>query len=179
MEEVEVKYRCGDLGAVKERLRELGAEPLGRVEMRDTYYQHPCWDFAERDEALRLREYQGACIVTYKGPRRGGWAKAREEIEFRASSCRDAHSLLLRLGFRPVATIVKRREFYALWGTEVAVDQVEGLGGFVEVEDKGGGIEAVKRVVEALGLTEGPIPESYLELYLRRLGGRRALSRRQ
>ncbi len=171
MEEVEVKYRCRGLDRVRERLRALKAEPLGVVEMRDTYYQHPCRDFAATDEALRLREASDKCIVTYKGPKRGGWAKAREEVEFEASSCGAAAALLERLGFRPVATLHKRREFYGLWGTEVSLDEVEGLGSFVEVEDKGGGLEAVRRVVEALGLREGPIPESYLELYLARLRG--------
>lgn len=170
-EEVEVKYRCGGHEALRRRLRELGAEPLGRVTMVDVYYQHPCRDFAESDEALRVREVEGECRVTYKGPKRGGWAKAREEIEFSAADCGAARALFERLGFRPVATLVKRRELYSLWGTEVSLDDVEDLGLFVEVEDKGGGLGAVRRVVEALGLTEGPIPESYLELYLaRRLG---------
>lgn len=55
MYEVEVKVPA-DLDAVRGRLRELGAEPLGTVRQVDTYYDAPHRDFAATDEALRVRE---------------------------------------------------------------------------------------------------------------------------
>ncbi|GAB3679465.1 class IV adenylate cyclase [Salinarchaeum chitinilyticum] len=53
MYEVEVKVEA-DHDAIRERLP-AEAEPLGTVEQVDTYYDAPHRDFAETDEALRLR----------------------------------------------------------------------------------------------------------------------------
>ncbi|WP_380676690.1 class IV adenylate cyclase [Salinigranum sp. GCM10025319] len=54
MYEVEVKLPA-DHTAVRRRLAELDAEPLGTVIQRDTYYDAPHREFAETDEALRIR----------------------------------------------------------------------------------------------------------------------------
>jgi adenylate cyclase class 2 len=54
MYEVEVKLPA-DHAAVRRRLAELDAEPLGAVIQRDTYYDAPHREFAETDEALRIR----------------------------------------------------------------------------------------------------------------------------
>jgi adenylate cyclase class 2 len=54
MYEVEVKVPA-DHDGVRKRLSELNAVALGRVRQVDTYYDAPHRDFAETDEALRLR----------------------------------------------------------------------------------------------------------------------------
>lgn len=54
MYEVEVKVRA-DHDAVRDRLEARGAEHLGTVEQVDTYYDAPHREFAETDEAVRLR----------------------------------------------------------------------------------------------------------------------------
>ncbi|WP_435358559.1 class IV adenylate cyclase [Haloarchaeobius sp. DFWS5] len=54
MYEVEVKVRAAH-DEVRERLRKRGAEPLNAVVQVDTYYDAPHRDFAETDEALRIR----------------------------------------------------------------------------------------------------------------------------
>lgn len=170
--EVEVKFRCNNHSAVRDRLKSMGARLVATVEQEDLYFQHPCRDFAATDEALRLRSYGGNFVLTYKGPKEGGWAKARREIEVRVDNYERAYELITSLGFTPVARIHKKREFYEIMGVEVSLDTIEGLGRFVEIEDKGGGIKAIKRLVEELGLKEGPIHKSYLELYLEKVSRR-------
>ncbi|WP_144799139.1 class IV adenylate cyclase [Halorubrum depositum] len=54
MFEVEVKVPA-DVDAVRERLREVGAERVDARRQRDVYYDAPHRDFAETDEALRVR----------------------------------------------------------------------------------------------------------------------------
>ncbi|MMZ68041.1 CYTH domain protein [compost metagenome] len=73
--------------------------------------------------------------------------------------------ILERLGFRPVARVVKER-FYAEYdGHVVTLDEVEGLGCFVEVEGKDPG-----RVAGELGVKGRLVEETYLELLLKKAG---------
>lgn len=167
--EVEVKFSISEPSRIREKLLELGATYVDTVDQVDIYYQHPCKNFAETDEALRLRENNsksGKSIeLTYKGPKRGGWAKDRVEIVSRVVDSMEMQEILEMLGFKTVARLQKHREFYMIKGVEVSIDKVEGLGDFVEIEDKGGGLEAVREIASLLGLGE-PVPKTYLELYL-------------
>jgi adenylate cyclase class 2 len=56
MYEVEQKYRVDDLAAVQERLCALGAAWDDEVQQVDRYFAHPCRNFSETDEALRIRQ---------------------------------------------------------------------------------------------------------------------------
>jgi len=170
MLEVEVKYRA-HLDEVRERVLALGFSPRGVSEEVDTYFQHPCRDFAATDEALRVRASGGSVVLTYKGPRVGAGAKTRVEIS--ASAEPSIVELLERLGFVKVAVVKKRREYYEGLGVLVSLDEVEGLGEFVEIEkvvareeDIGGAVEELRRIASLLGLVE-EVRETYLELVLK------------
>lgn len=166
--EVELKFRCEDLDRARSKLRELGASLVKVVSQVDIYFQHPCRDFSKRDEALRLRvEEGGATELTYKGPREAGVVKAREELSTVVGDPAAAAKILEKLGFLEVARVKKAREVYAVSGVEVALDTVEGLGTFVELEDKGGGLGELRRVAAELGVSGEPLKETYLEMLLR------------
>ncbi len=170
MLEVEVKARVRDAGAFERVLLERGAEFLGERVQEDIYLQHPCRDFSETDEALRLRLCAGRAELTYKGPRVGDVrTKTREEVSVGITADESALELLRKLGFREVARIRKRRRSYRLGGYRVELDEVEGLGSFVEVEaaPESSGEELVSFVCRELGLEESMLEtRSYLELYL-------------
>lgn len=170
MLEVEVKYRAR-LSDVREALRGLGFSLLSSSEEVDIYFQHPCRDFSASDEALRVRLSGGAASVTYKGPRTGTEAKTRLEIT--ASSGVEVVEVFKRLGFVPVATVRKRREYYQRGDILVSLDEVEGLGEFVEIEkvvadaaEVEGAVREVRELASALGLKE-EVRETYLELFLK------------
>jgi adenylate cyclase class 2 len=175
MYEVEVKARARH-GPVRERLRELGADRLGAVVQVDTYYDAPHRDFAATDEALRVRREtptngEGRAYLTYKGPLVDDEAKTREEAETPVAA--DAAAAILEgLGFDAAATVRKDRERYALAGYTVALDDVEGLGEFVEVEtETDSGLDAARTgafdVLDRLGLDpDAGIRTSYLGLVL-------------
>lgn len=176
MIEVEVKGYADD--SVFERVREQ-FKLIRKEYHEDTYYQHPCRNFAETDEALRIRirRFNGhfEAFLTYKGPKLEESSKTREEIEVSIEDP-DAHARILEaLGFREVFTVEKVREkYYVEKGITLALDEVEGLGKFVEVEtltDEEGKIpelvERLQEILRELGV-ERFERKSYLELILER-----------
>jgi adenylate cyclase class 2 len=141
MYEVELKVRA-DHGTVRDRLDELGAERDRRLFQEDTYYNAPDRDFAETDEALRIRrvrpdgvgDEEATARVTYKGPLLEAESKSREEFETGVDDGGTMDRILQGLGYDPTATVSKDREEYSLEDYTVTLDRVEGLGEFVEVE---------------------------------------------
>ena len=194
MYEVEVKVRA-DHDRLRGRLDALDATRSGRVRQTDTYYDAPHRDFAETDEALRVRreeetdsleEREGVTRLTYKGPLVEEESKTRQEAETGVGDAEATRAVLDGLGFEPAATVRKDRERYRLEGYTVTLDAVEGLGEFVEVETEvaeEADVETARQGAEALldrlGLDPGEgIRTSYLGLLLESEGeeGREAPS---
>ena len=175
MYEVELKVRA-DHGPVRERLDELGATHRGRVRQADTYYDAPHRDFAETDEAFRLRretrDGEETAKLTYKGPLVEAESKTREEHEVEVSDGSAAAAIAEGLGFTPAATVEKDREFFEFDGYTVTLDEVDGLGAFVEVETEVDGDveparEGAKDLLRRLELDpDDQIRTSYLGLLL-------------
>ncbi|WP_435076647.1 class IV adenylate cyclase [Halococcus sp. AFM35] len=133
MYEVECKVASAH-EPVRERLVALDADAIGTVEQVDTYYDAPHRSFPETDEALRIRQEDGATRLTYKGPLVDADSKTRAEHETGVESDEAMANVLDALGFAPAATVEKTREKFRCRGYTVALDAVSGLGEFVEVE---------------------------------------------
>ena len=137
MYEVELKVRAAH-DAVRERLAALDAERVGAVRQVDTYYDAPHRDFAETDEALRIRREEAdggsEARVTYKGPLVEAASKTRREVETGVDDGDRMGDILDALGFSPAAVVEKERERYDLDGYTVTLDTVGDLGEFVEIE---------------------------------------------
>jgi adenylate cyclase, class 2 len=175
--EVEQKFRLPDPAALTAKLTALGAKGAGHCEQADLYFNHPARDFAQTDEALRIRQVDGRTLITYKGPKIDRQTKTRREIELplgdSATTADDFGELLTALGFVPVAQVRKRRSNYHLsWqghDVEVSRDEVEGLGDFIELEIQAGddALDAARQaLVELAACLElgGSERRSYLEL---------------
>ncbi|HLF16943.1 MAG TPA: class IV adenylate cyclase [Candidatus Thermoplasmatota archaeon] len=163
MLEVEAKVRLVEPEGLRRRLRELGARSGAACEQVDVFFSHPARDLASTDEALRLRASAGRLELTYKGPRQPGAVKSREELTVVVDS--DPTALLQALGFVPLFRLRKRREAWRLGEAEVALDRLEGLGAFAEVEAPT--TRHVEAALAALGLASLPREaKSYLELAL-------------
>jgi adenylate cyclase class 2 len=178
MYEVELKLRA-DHGPVRERLDALDARHVDTVVQVDTYYDAPHREFAETDEALRIRQESPAdgdqrAYLTYKGPLVDAESKTREEAETAVSDRSAAAGVLAGLGFEPAAEVRKEREQYALGEQTVTLDAVEDLGEFVEVETEVGSADAIgpareaaTDLLEGIGLDPAAgIRTSYLGLLL-------------
>lgn len=174
MYEVELKLPA-DNDVVRRRLDDVGATHLASVVQRDTYYDAPHREFAETDEALRIREQRdddsAESRLTYKGPLVDEASKTRREHETGVDDGETATNILESLGFEAVATVEKHREFYRYDGYTVTVDDVTDVGEFVEVETESENVDEARAgavdVLAELGFdADDQIRTSYLELLL-------------
>ena len=140
--EIELKYQIDDLSKVRRTLEGLGArfeEPVSQI---DSYVRHPVRNFAETDEALRLRRVGEQNCITYKGPKIDKETKTRREIELSLEAGERSfdswRELLKILGFSSVRDVAKERQSGIVrWeGDDVhlALDEVGGLGSYLEIE---------------------------------------------
>lgn len=177
--EVELKFRVDDLDEVRKAARAFGGKLGSTIRQVDTYYAHPTRNFAETDEALRVRVVGETACVTYKGPLLDAETKSRQETEIRfaggAADGRRFGGLLARLGFHEVKAVHKEREEWHLdWqgkSVELLIDRVDGLGTFVELEmlSDAAAFEEAKAALLALASTLGlrdSERRSYLALLL-------------
>lgn len=205
MVEAEIKFRLNDDQRLEKALRErFGAEFGPPQTENDLYFQHNVRNFQQTDEALRLWQIGRQLWVTYKGPKLDQTTKSREEIELplgnfveKTKKNREISSdsealaeknveeqlerwttLFVRLGFRPVAPVVKTRRkacfSFENRPVELTWDHLDDLGDFVEIEmmiENSAELESARKTLlalaEILGLSGG-IRESYLELLLRK-----------
>ena len=158
--EIEGKMRLTDPEAVEHALRELGAEPHGRVFETNTFFDTQQGNLKSGDQGLRIRveqPEQGEPVVsiTHKGPRAHGQLKNRQETEVRVDDAQQAAALLGAMGYRPVLTFEKRRTRWKLDDCWIELDTLPHLGQFIEIE--GPSDEVVMQVREKLGLAEAPL----------------------
>ena len=177
MLEAEVKLEIDATleASLRARLAEKEATQGSPIQQLDIYFAHPNRDFAQTDEALRIRCDDHGLFITYKGKKLDPPRKTREEIEFGLATETDtAVQLLERIGFSQVARVEKTRTEFSLAGPPraiVSIDQVGELGTFCEVEVSAATVEegrdSLDLCLRELGLAErAPIPTSYLELLL-------------
>jgi adenylate cyclase class 2 len=169
MLEIEVKAHADDLKKVEAELRKMGAQFIEDIRQIDTYYNHPCRNFAETDEALRIRCSGAKYYLAYKGKKVDPESKTRKEIEVEIEDAHTTAELLVSLGFSPVADIKKVRKVYKLDTFTVCLDDVVNVGTFVEVETCGEHVEELRNsalsILNALNLKNYE-RKSYLELFL-------------
>lgn len=177
--EVELKFRVADREGLLSRLTDLGLEWRETIEQSDLYWAHPARDFAQTDEALRLRTVGEQCWITYKGPKLDALTKTRRELELPlgtgVATLGAWRELLSALGFCPVAEVRKSRRLGLVhWDgreVEVALDTLPTLESFVEFElsadeaEVDGARQALLGLAAALELSES-VRTSYLELLL-------------
>ena len=175
--EVEMKFPVHDRATLETRLAGLGAAIVAPQSEVDVYFAHPARDFAKTDEALRIRRKGSSNFVTYKGPKIDALTKTRREIDLPLppgeQTAQAWTGLLEALGFVAVGEVHKsRRKAHVVWqgrSVEVSLDDVQGLGVYVELEliAKADHLDAARAnilsLAEALGL-EGSQRQSYLEL---------------
>lgn len=123
---LELKARYEDLGKARALL--AGAESLGRFRQTDTY-------FSLGEKRLKLRRVQGqkeGQLVYYERPDEGGVRESRVIL----APLPDAAAVLdILKRILPVqAEVRKAREIYRFRGVQVHLDDVEGLGKFIEFE---------------------------------------------
>ena len=161
MLEVEIKAKAK---IAESRLIDLGAVGSGVEVQVDQYFNSPTRDFRLSDEALRVRKVNDSYRLTYKGPRIDSNTKSREELEIVTEP--EMVDILKKLGFVPAAVVKKTRRLFTLGDITICLDEVEGLGSFIELEVAS--LEAKEGLFDLfskLGIKrDESITKSYLEL---------------
>jgi len=172
MLEIELKIKVDALDPVRQRLNERNAQFCGKGHEHDIYYNAPHRDFGITDEAMRVRYTDNHAVITYKGAKLKKYSlKAREELNTAVESGEVFEQILDRLGFVKTAEVNKWRENYRLGNAAIALDTVDELGTFVEVEimTELSGTDAtgqINTLAKEIGVSGEPILTSYLELLL-------------
>ncbi len=126
---VELKAQDLDRERSLEVCRALRAEDHGEIWQRDTYFRVPS-GFG----ALKLREERPGRphLIQYQ---RANEPQARES-RYRIASVDDADDLscVLTAALGCIASVTKRRRLFLWRGVRIHLDEVEGLGSFLELE---------------------------------------------
>jgi len=182
--EIEAKIKIRTFEPVLSALREAGAEFIGEHEEIDQYYDARGGKLRRRDCGLRVRTIRTPKrptavrwseardvdtsqamlpLLTYKGPRKaGGRLKVRLEVQTRLADAPAMGRILEELGYSPTLIVRKKRCRYRLMGCNVELDELRGIGRFVEIE--GPSERAVNKAVRALHVAGEPTVESYISM---------------
>ena len=171
MIEVEVKAKIDDFKEMEEKLENIGAVKSKTEFQEDIYFASPIVDFAQTDEALRIRTTNNNTFITYKGPKLNDKAKTRKEVEMTIENSEKATDIFTEIGFMEVRTVRKNRQYYTYENFEISLDDVEGLSPYMEIEialddseDYSQAQDEIFKLFEKLGITDGFERTSYLEL---------------
>ncbi len=162
--ELELKFPQIDHSQAALALNAAGAKPLGTTRQVDRYFDTPDRALLADDRGIRVRSVEGQPdILTYKGPRaENAAAKIRQELESTCTPAGSIAEILAALGMVELVTVIKTRSEYQLDECTIAIDEVDRLGNFVEIE--GPTEAAVTALAEKLKLTGPTTTTSYAQM---------------
>ncbi len=163
--EVEIKLRPVALDETLARATALGfVLHTRRALERNTLFDSADEVLRRAGQILRLREYDGTHVLTFKGTSLPGKHKVREELESTVGDPVMFRLLLERLGYHPTFRYEKYRTVYGRPGEtgHLTVDETP-IGAFLELE---GDADWIDQTAAALGFqTEQYITASYGQLW--------------
>jgi adenylate cyclase class 2 len=169
-QEIEVKFALSDPAALREALREVGAESQGAHAEMNVRLDDAGRSLTGRGIVLRLRRTDSsggvAHILTVKTPAPDSAAgpdlSARREIELGVEDGEAMLAALAVLGYAPYWRYEKRRETFVWRDVEIDLDHMP-YGWFVELE---GAPEGIRNLAARLGfdLSDG-LTISYSEIF--------------
>jgi adenylate cyclase class 2 len=161
--EVEVKLRIPSVGVMRPRLVRGGFILVHPEAVEANQLWDRSGELLGQGSALRLRQYGGRSLLTWKGPRVADpQLKIRPEIETEVADPGAMEGILRALGYTPALAMVKTRSIWARGELEACLDQTP-YGSFLELE---GAREAIQEAMAQLGLGPAQIePRSYAALY--------------
>lgn len=178
MIEVEIKIPIEDRQCLEKRLEECGFQKGMLVKESDTYFNSDHYDLRKMDCALRIRNYDNLTDqtsrseITYKGPKLDAVSMTRQEYETEIQDETIGINIINALGFYMLPPVNKLRQYYHKDLFTACIDQVEGLGDFLELEilvadicKKDAALEQLLMLIEEIGLKKTDmIRTSYLSM---------------
>ncbi|HWL39228.1 MAG TPA: class IV adenylate cyclase [Gemmatimonadaceae bacterium] len=185
MFEVELKAVVDDLELRRKRIEAAGGELVFEGRLSDRRYDTPARELAQRDEVLRVRQYESPAAiqthVDWKGPTDAAGAyKVREEISTVVQDFKGLSSILEKLGYVMTREIDRQIMQYRLAGATVRFESYPRMDTLVEVE---GEPPTIEEAIAALGMLRGEFTTerltAFVERFEQRTGVRAAVSDRE
>ncbi len=137
--EIELKFPLKNTERVRAFLNKHATPEKDGLSQKDTYYVPAHRDFlAPRYpfEWLRLRETPKGASVNYKHfyPENAEETDYCDEFETPVDRPEAIEQIFAAIDIKPIVVVSKTRSTWAYKGTEVAIDRIEGLGDFIELE---------------------------------------------
>jgi adenylate cyclase class 2 len=133
--EIEVKYRIQDAEALTTVLRSAGIALGEPIRQDDQAYAPQDWEFGDAKLGVsfaRLRTVQGRHFFALKQPTIN--AQSCLEYETEVSDREAMHQAILQMGFRATVRVTKMRRTASVDGMSLCLDQLRGVGVFLELE---------------------------------------------
>lgn len=152
MKEVEIKIKIseGQRDKIARQLR-LGYKVVPHtLREKDIYYTNKYKDFIETKECLRIRQIDNNCVLTWKPPTDPVMANSgqfwKEEVDiFLGDQVEKTRLLLNKLDFVEYSVVDKERLVFEIDSqTKILLDEIRGVGCFVEIETLSKDVEAAK-----------------------------------
>ena len=139
--EIEIKFALKNPDETMEFLQKYGT-PIKETFQKDTYFLPPNKNYIAKNpinEWLRIRESDKWNSINYKDRayKDGADEGYCKEYEIHIDSAEDAMKIFDVLDIRPIIIVDKKRKLFAYKNIEIAVDEVDELGWFIEFEAKG------------------------------------------
>jgi len=133
--EIEVKAKASDGDVLIRNLVALGCKMSDPIVQEDRIYRNFTGDFSKFSPGknfLRIRKAKGKILFTLKQSVTNILDKIEKEIE--VSDAEELDDILKLMGYREEVQVHKTRKKTDYNGLEICVDEVRGLGSFIEVE---------------------------------------------
>ena len=165
MIEVEVKLPIADLDTIKRKLLKMGFKETAVIEERDTYFDNRQGDIRANGEALRVRETkdhltgESRAQINFKGKKLDTCTMTREELETGVENGEICRNILQVIGYAPAEPeVIKDRTMMQKESITACLDNVRGLGGFLELEilanseeEKDVALKRIENILNSLG----------------------------
>ncbi|MGN0392328.1 MAG: class IV adenylate cyclase [Bariatricus sp.] len=182
--EIEIKMPVEDLNGLKRRLLRKGFQEEVTIRENDMYYNSEYHDVKKLGEALRIRKStdvatgQTKAQINFKGEKIDQVSMSRLEYETGVDNPEYMDKILRALGFFQVAGVTKTRCYMKRDEMTACLDQVEGLGDFLELEVivadeslREGYLQMMEGLLAELGLSmRDTVRTSYLSMLAGEIG---------
>jgi adenylate cyclase, class 2 len=152
--EVEIQVFIKNLAMAESRLKEVGKFIKSRQQI-DKYYVLPHRDFFAKDmpdEYLRIRFEEDKNHLNYSFLHftDDGWLRSTDEYETLVDKPEVVEEIFEKINLILKVTVEKTRKYFDCGDFEVTLDNIKGLGDFMEVEAKKdfGGIDKTRNACE-------------------------------
>jgi adenylate cyclase class 2 len=164
---IEIKARCSTPKRVRDALQQRKAKFAGLDAQVDTY-------FRVAEGRLKLREGNiENTLIYYRRPDQSG--PKTSDVQLHKMQPGSGLKEILAAALGVLVAVEKQREIYYLENVKIHIDQVERLGGFVEIEaagdenaDRNALLHQCRELMEAFGIREEElVAESYSDLLMK------------